>query len=89
LKDSGDESAAEKAEFYAARMVEQGRLKGEIDQIDRIITFESQDGVDLKGASRELRLWDYGVQGLVEDVERYAAGISESFPELVTGLRVH
>ena len=83
LKDSKDETAAEKAEDYAARMVEQGRLKGEIDQIDGIIVFQGQDGADTKGSSRELRIWDANVQGLVEEVERCAAAISEAFPELV------
>ena len=80
LRDSQDESAAEKAEDYAARMVEQGRLKGEIDQIAGVISFETVAGVELRGPVRDLREWDQGVQGLVEDVERVAAGISESFP---------
>ena len=86
LKDSKDETAAEKAEDYAARMVEQGRLKGEIDQIDGIIVFQSQDGANAKGSSRELRIWDANVQGLVEDVERCAAAIAEAFPGLVRGV---
>lgn len=80
LTDGKGETAAEKAEDYAARMIEQGRLRAEIDQIDGVITFEAIPGLDLKGATRELRLWDAGVQGLVEDVERVAAGLSESFP---------
>jgi COP9 signalosome complex subunit 4 len=80
LEDGKEETAAEKAEDYAARMIEQGRLKGKIDQIDGVITFESQIGVEAGSKERELRLWDYGVQGLVEDVERCAAGISEAFP---------
>lgn len=80
LKDSPNETAAEKAEDYAARMVEQGRLRGEIDQIDGIITFEMESGVDLKGSERNLRVWDHGVQGLVEDVERCATAINEAFP---------
>jgi COP9 signalosome complex subunit 4 len=80
LKDGKDESAAEKAEDYAARMVEQGRLKGQIDQIAGIISFKPVTDVELNGPTRELREWDQGVQGLVEDVERVAAGISEGFP---------
>jgi len=80
LKDSKDETAAEKAEDYAARMVEQGRLRGEIDQIAGIILFETVAGVELSGATRDLRVWDHGVQGLVESVEQCAAGIYESFP---------
>lgn len=80
LKDGKDETAAEKAEEYAARMVEQDRLRGEIDQIAGIITFESVPGVALGGPSRDLRQWDHGVQGLVEDVERCVTGITEAFP---------
>ena len=80
LVDTKDSTAAEKAEEYAARMVEQGRLKGVIDQIDGIIIFESYDGVKASALGSELRVWDHGVQGLVEDVERCAAGIRESFP---------
>ena len=82
LKDGQDETAAEKAEDYAARMVEQGRLKAEIDQIDAIITFDSTALPESKGTREEIRLWDVGVQSLVDDVERVAAGIAESFPEL-------
>lgn len=80
LEDAREETAAEKAEDYAARMMEQGRLKGKIDQIDGVITFEIQGGVEAGSKERELRMWDYGVQGLVEDVERCAAGVGEAFP---------
>jgi COP9 signalosome complex subunit 4 len=80
LKGTSKDSAAEKAEDYAARMVEQGRLRGEIDQIAGVISFETVPGVELRGPVRDLRAWDQGVQGLVEDVERVAAGVSESFP---------
>ncbi|KAK5269886.1 hypothetical protein LTR40_014129 [Exophiala xenobiotica] len=70
-------------------MVEQGRLRGEIDQIAGVIVFETVPGVELRGPTRDLREWDHNVQGLVEDVERCAAGLSESFPELVTEQMVH
>jgi COP9 signalosome complex subunit 4 len=80
LKDGKGETAAEKAEDYAARMVEQGRLVARIDQIDGVITFESESTGGLHAPSRELRSWDAGVQGVVEDVERCAAAIRESFP---------
>ena len=80
LKDGKDETAAEKAEDYAARMVEQGRLRAQIDQIAAVITFESVPGVEFQGPTKELRKWDSGVQGLVEEVERCAAAVTESFP---------
>ncbi|KAK4937936.1 hypothetical protein LTR10_021501 [Elasticomyces elasticus] len=89
LKDGKDETAAERAEDYAARMVEQGRLRGEIDQIAGVIVFETISGVELQGPSRDLREWDHKVQGLVEEVERCAAGLSESFPELAAEQMVH
>ncbi|KAJ9254178.1 hypothetical protein DTO207G8_3755 [Paecilomyces variotii] len=91
LKGSGDMTAADQAEAYAARMVEQGRLKASIDQIDGIIFFDSGiTGVGSTGTvGRNLRLWDAGVQGLAEDVERVAASISDAFPDLVAGQMVH
>lgn len=82
LKDSSDETAGEKAEAYAARMVEQGRLKGSIDQIDGVIYFDS----DISGAGntgtkgRNIRLWDAGVESVTEDVERVAASVAGAFP---------
>lgn len=79
LEGSGDMTGGEKAEAYAARMVEQGRLKGSIDQIDGVIYFESST---TGGAStgRHIRQWDAGVQGLLEDVERVASSITDQFP---------
>ena len=75
------ESQAEKAEEYAARMIQQGRLKGVIDQIDGIIFFDHAGvTVNMKSGGRGLRGWDAGVQGLVEEVERVAAGIAEAYP---------
>lgn len=76
LEASGDLTAGEKAEAYAARMVEQGRLSGSIDQIDGIIYFESSTA----GTGRHIRQWDAGVQGLAEDVERVATSITDAFP---------
>ncbi|KAL4973785.1 signalosome subunit 4 [Aspergillus desertorum] len=73
LQASGDLTAGEKAEAYAARMVEQGRLSGSIDQIDGIIYFESSTAA----TGRHIRQWDAGVQGLLEGVERVATNIAE------------
>ncbi|KAJ5097741.1 hypothetical protein N7456_008462 [Penicillium angulare] len=88
LKSSPDMSAGEKAEAYAARMVEQGRLYGRIDQIDGIISFDiGSNGGSVSGGN--LRQWDNGVQNLAEDVERVAGNITEQFPELATSQIVH
>lgn len=76
LQASGDLTAGEKAEAYAARMVEQGRLSGSIDQIDGIIYFEATTSA----AGRHIRQWDAGVQGLSEGVERVATNVAEGFP---------
>jgi len=82
LKDSKDGTAAERAEDYAARMIEQGRLRAEIDQIDLVIRFEAVSGLPFTGEAKDLRLWDMAVLGVVEDVERYAESITEAFPDL-------
>ena len=69
---------AEKAEEYAARMLEQGRLTGRIDQIDGVIFFDWGEGSGEKTKAgqadritgRDMRKWDSNVQGLAEEVER-------------------
>lgn len=79
---------AEKAEGYAAQMIEQGRLAGYIDQIDGVIYFEGdaahveggRNGVGAVGA-KELRMWDVNVQGLAEEVERVTTMIQNEQPE--------
>ena len=78
LTGSGDMTAGEKAEAYAARMVEQERLKGSIDQIAGVIFFNSTSGTAATG--RHIQQWDAGVQGLAEVVERVAASIVDEFP---------
>lgn len=79
LQGSGDMTGGEKAEAIAARMVEQGRLKGSIDQIAGVIYFDSSAA---GGAStgRHIRQWDAGVQRLLEDVEKVATSITDQFP---------
>ncbi|KAF3391467.1 COP9 signalosome complex subunit 4 [Penicillium rolfsii] len=80
LKSSGDLSAGEKAEAYAARMVEQGRLRGRIDQIDGVISFDTGLAAGSGASGASLRQWDQGVQELAEDVERVATSIANQFP---------
>ena len=91
LKEGGDLSAGEKAEAYAARMLEQGRLKGSIDQIDGVIYFETEahgvESNDVRGPS--LRRWDAGVQGVAEEVERVATAIMDQFPVRIRRLDFH
>jgi len=78
----------EKAEQYAAQMIEQGRLAGHIDQIDRVIFFEGEgSGEKIKAgghvigiSGKELRRWDMNVQGLAEEVEKVTTMIQSQFP---------
>ena len=79
-----------KAEDTTAKMIEQGRLKGAIDQIDKIIWFEKGDASGEKGSGRadvlvgkEIRRWDSNVQALAEDVEHITQSIQGEFPNFV------
>ncbi|KAI4233457.1 MAG: hypothetical protein L6R40_007054 [Gallowayella cf. fulva] len=79
---------ADKAEDYAARMLEQGRIAGSIDQIDRVIVFDglepSAEGGNLGQrnlvASKGLRKWNARVQGVAEELERVASMIQLQHP---------
>lgn len=82
LKEGGGWSAGEKAENYAARMMEQGRLKGSIDQIAGVIYFDSEiHGAppnDARGPNS--RHWDVGAQSVADEVEKVATAIMKEFP---------
>lgn len=77
----------EKAEDYAAKMLEQGRLAGYIDQIDRLIFFEGEASGERKTGhaervvGRELRKWDANILGLAEEVEKVTSQIQNQHPE--------
>ena len=80
--------SAERAEEYAARMIEQGRLSGRIDQIDQLVFFDGGEGSGERTsagqadrvAGRELRKWDSNVQGLAEEVERVTSLLQNRYP---------
>ncbi|PNS18588.1 COP9 signalosome complex subunit 4 [Sphaceloma murrayae] len=78
---------AERAEVYAAQMIEQGRLKGEIDQIEGLIYFERGEGARGKGGDR--RVWDDNVRKLAEEVERVTTMIQSVEPEFYAANMVH
>lgn len=86
---------AEKAEQYAAQMIEQGRLSGYIDQIDRLIFFEGEGSGEKKTGhgetvvGRELRKWDANVQSLAEEVERVTTMIQNQYPDFYAENMVH
>ena len=81
---------ANRAEDTTAKMIEQGRLVGRIDQIERIIWFERGEASGEKGSGRaevtvgkEMRHWDANVQGLAEEVENVTNALQRQFPEFV------
>ena len=79
---------AEKAEDYAATMLEQGRLAGRIDQIDGVIFFDGVEGSGEKAgvtktkkvAGQDLRKWDVKVQGIAEEIERVTSMLQAQYP---------
>jgi COP9 signalosome complex subunit 4 len=77
---------AERAEGYAAQMIEQGRLAGYIDQIDRLIIFQGEGSGERKVGhtdalvGREQRTWDSNVQSLAEEVEKVTTMIQNQHP---------
>jgi COP9 signalosome complex subunit 4 len=86
---------AERAEDYAAKMLEQGRLSGYIDQIDRLIFFEGEASGERKTGhaerqvGKELRKWDANVAGLAEEVEKVTTMIQLEHPEFYAAQVVH
>ncbi|KUJ11156.1 uncharacterized protein LY89DRAFT_689079 [Mollisia scopiformis] len=80
----------DKAEETTARMIEQGRLVGRIDQIERVIWFEGGEATGEKGSGRaegivgrELKRWDANVQGLAEEVEKVTSELQLVYPDFV------
>ena len=76
----------DRAEQYAAQMIEQGRLSGYIDQIERFIFFEGEGSGERKrgqreiAAGKELRKWDANVLALAEEVEKATTMIQDQYP---------
>lgn len=79
---------AERAEEYASRMLEQGRITGRIDQIDGKIFFDERKASGgranpghANGVARtDLTSWDHKVQGVTEEVERVASMLQAQYP---------
>jgi COP9 signalosome complex subunit 4 len=76
--------SAGKAEEYAARMIEQKRLSGKIDQIERLIYFDSTSSAGGAAAERivgsQLRRWDEGVASLAQAVENITSMLQNDYP---------
>lgn len=78
---------ADKAEETTARMIEQGRLVGRMDQLDGIVWFEGGEASGEKGSGRaevivgkEMRRWDANVESLAEEVEKVTNSLQKEFP---------
>lgn len=80
---------AERAEGYAAAMLEQGRLNGSIDQIAGVIFFDGGEATGRRVESgqmakvvhgKNMRVWDAKVQGVAEEVERVASMLQAQYP---------
>ncbi|KAI1369545.1 hypothetical protein F5Y08DRAFT_96689 [Xylaria arbuscula] len=81
---------ANRAEDTTAKMIEQGRLVGRIDQIEQYIYFERREASGEKGSGRaevtvgkEMRQWDANVQGVSEEVENITNALQRAFPDFV------
>ncbi|KAI0443350.1 hypothetical protein F4803DRAFT_328341 [Xylaria telfairii] len=81
---------AARAEDTTAKMIEQGRLVGRIDQIEELIWFERGEASGEKGSGRaevtvgkEMRHWDANVQSLAEEIENITNALQRQFPEFV------
>lgn len=70
-----------KAEETTAKMIEQGRLGGKIDQIDQRIWF--QHGGEVGGFGGAIREWDSRVLGVAEDVEGVVDSMQQEVPAFV------
>ncbi|PKS06535.1 hypothetical protein jhhlp_007283 [Lomentospora prolificans] len=78
------------AEDTTARMIEQGRLLGRINQVDRVIWFEKGEASGVKGSGKadvpvgkETRRWDANVQGIAEEVEHVVNALQKEYPGFV------
>lgn len=70
----------EMAEVYAAQMIEQGRLRASIDQIDGLIYFERR--TEGKSGKQRSTTRDANIQALAEQIETVACSIKAEHPEL-------
>ncbi|KAJ6445925.1 choriogenin hminor [Purpureocillium lavendulum] len=78
---------AARAEETTARMIEQGRLVGRIDQLDAIVWFEGGEASGEKGSGgagavvgKQMRRWDANVESLSEEVENITNSLQKEFP---------
>lgn len=80
----------DKAEETTAKMIEQGRLLGRMDQIEHRIWFESGDASGEGGSNRtdvmfgkEMRRWALNTQGVADEVESIVNALQKLDPQMV------
>ncbi|CCX29638.1 hypothetical protein FPQ18DRAFT_329628 [Pyronema domesticum] len=78
-----------RAEEYAARMIEQGRVAGQIDQIDRLIYFDSTTAIGGAQKGRQMRRWDENLEALTQAAENIASMLQNECPEYVAANLAH
>jgi len=66
--------SAEQAESIVAKMIEEGRMQGSIDQIDNIIQFSSV---------KELPIWNDRISDLCFKIEGILTSVQDKYPEWV------
>lgn len=79
---------ADRAEQTTARMIEQGRLVGRMDQLEGLVWFEGgQEASGEKGSrhasaivGKETRKWDANVESLAQQVEQVTNSLQKEFP---------
>jgi COP9 signalosome complex subunit 4 len=69
-----------RAEEYAARMIEQGRVAGQIDQIDRLIYFDSTAATGGAQKGRQMRRWDENLEALTQAAENITSMLQNECP---------
>ncbi|KAK3050113.1 hypothetical protein LTR09_008768 [Extremus antarcticus] len=86
---------ADRAEQYAATMIESNRLSGSIDQISELVHFfpmaagqdpNNAQAVDL--TTRDLRTWDANITHLSEEVEKVSTMLQREAPEFYESVMV-
>lgn len=78
---------ADKAESTVARMIEQGRLLGRIDQLAGTVYFEGGEASGEKGSGKtdvkvghQMRRWDANIESLAQEVENITNVLHQRFP---------
>ncbi|CAG8565382.1 11484_t:CDS:2 [Racocetra fulgida] len=71
----------DQAEQIASSMIEQGRMQGTIDQIERLIFFESNSAGKAVGGILGAK-WDIAIQNVCHHVEEVVIAIGSKYPEL-------